>query len=185
MSDPKHVKVSKFLSLVLRHKPETIGLPLDEEGWADVDELLQKMAAHGRRVTRAVLDEVVANNNKKRFAFSEDGDRIRASQGHSIMVDLGLKSTEPPGVLFHGTVGRFLGQIMAEGLKPGQRQHVHLSKDRETAVIVGSRRGQAVVLEVDAAAMVEAGHEFFESANGVWLTDHVPPEFLQPTADEE
>lgn len=185
MSDPQHVKFSKFLSLVLRHKPETIGLSLDEEGWAEVDELLEKMADHGRRLSREVLDDCVANNNKKRFAFSEDGDRIRASQGHSISIDLGLEPADPPDVLFHGTVERFLGMIMAEGLRPQQRQHVHLSQDQETAVIVGSRRGKAIVLEVNAAAMVAAGHTFFLSVNGVWLTDHVPPEFLQPTVGAE
>ena len=172
------VRTSKFLSLILRHQPEKIGLSLDGEGWADIDDLLAKMAAHGRRLSREELDEVVANNNKKRFACSGDGLRIRASQGHSISIDLALEPVEPPAVLYHGTVERFLSSIESEGLVPGSRQHVHLSADVETATIVGKRRGRPIILEVDAAAMAQAGHRFYQSANGVWLTDRVPPEFV-------
>ena len=179
MDEKRTVKVSKFLSLVLRHQPETVGILLDEGGWVDVDELIAACAAKGRRFSRAELDFVVANNNKKRFAFSEDGRRIRASQGHSVAVTLGLPATAPPDVLYHGTAAATVPLILREGLKPMSRQDVHLSADVETAVRVGSRHGRPVVLEVDAAGLAAAGHEFRVSANGVWLTDKVPPERLR------
>ena len=174
------VRVSRFLSMVLRHRPETVGITLDEAGWTDVDELISACARRGRRFTRADLDHVVATNNKKRFAYSDDGRRIRASQGHSVEVDLGLVSAEPPGVLYHGTAAATLPVILREGLRPMSRQDVHLSADAETAVRVGSRHGRPVVLEVDAAGLAAAGHVFRVSANGVWLTDAVPPERLRP-----
>lgn len=169
---------SKFLSLILRHQPETIGLVLDENGWADVEELLRKANEFGRPISRQLLDQIVAENDKKRFAFDETGQRIRASQGHSIEIDLALTPVEPPPQLFHGTARRFVESIRQQGLLSGNRQHVHLSTDMKIAIKVGSRHGKAIVLSVDSMAMVQAGHVFFLSANGVWLTEHVPPRFL-------
>lgn len=176
--DPSLVPVSKFLSLVLRHRPQTIGLTLDEHGWADVGELLRKASAAGRTISRETLEEVVATNDKRRFAFSEDGGRIRASQGHSLEVDLQLEPVEPPETLYHGTARRNLESIRRRGLERRGRTHVHLSADRETALRVGRRHGQAIVLLVDSKAMSAAGHAFFRSQNGVWLASSVPPEFL-------
>jgi putative RNA 2'-phosphotransferase len=176
------VRVSRFLSMVLRHRPETVGITLDAAGWVDVDELIAACAAHGHRFSRADLDHVVATNNKKRFAYSDDGRRIRASQGHTVAVDLGLAPAAPPAVLYHGTAAATVPMILREGLRPMSRQDVHLSADAETAVRVGSRHGRPVVLEVDAAGLAAAGHVFRVSANGVWLTDRVPPERLRPLA---
>ncbi|MFJ1793797.1 RNA 2'-phosphotransferase [Kitasatospora griseola] len=178
--DEKHtVKTSKMLSRILRHDPGSVGVSLDAAGWVEVDTLLAALARHRRPLSRAQLDHVVATNNKRRFAYSEDGGSIRASQGHTVEVDLGLPATTPPDVLFHGTAERTLPYILAEGLRPMTRQDVHLSADTETAVRVGSRHGRPVVLEVDAAAMAAAGHEFRVSANGVWLTDAVPVPYLR------
>jgi len=173
------VRISRFLSMVLRHRPETVGITLDEGGWVDVDVLIAACAAAGRRFSRADLDHVVATNNKRRFAYSADGRRIRASQGHSVEVDLGLTAATPPDVLYHGTASTTVAAILREGLRPMNRQDVHLSADRETAVRVGARHGRPVVLEVDAASLAAAGHTFRVSANGVWLTDRVPPERLR------
>jgi putative RNA 2'-phosphotransferase len=172
------VKTSKFLSLVLRHKPELIGITLDLAGWVSVSELLRACEAHGRRLTLGQLREVVAGNDKRRFSFSEDGQRIRANQGHSLPVELGYSPAAPPGTLYHGTVRKFLPSISAEGLKKGARHHVHLSPDEETARRVGGRRGEPVLIKVESGRMHRDGHEFFRSANGVWLTEHVPPEYL-------
>jgi putative RNA 2'-phosphotransferase len=171
------VKVSKYLSKHLRHQPERIGLTLDEAGWVEIDVLIAAATAHGFRLTRDELDHVVAANDKQRFAI--DGTRIRASQGHSIDVDLGLPPATPPPYLYHGTVGRYLDAIRAEGLRPMNRHDVHLSADRETATRVGARRGRPVVLSVDAQAMHRDGHVFHVSANGVWLTRTVPPRYLR------
>ncbi|MFF9628508.1 MULTISPECIES: RNA 2'-phosphotransferase [Streptomyces] len=176
MDDRRTVKVSKYLSRHLRHQPERIGLVLDEQGWVAVDDLLRALARHGVPLTRTELEHVVATNDKRRFAL--DGDRIRASQGHTVAVDLGLPPAVPPSLLHHGTVAAALEAIRAEGLRPMNRHHVHLSPDRETAVRVGSRRGRPVVLTVDAGAMHRDGHVFHVSANGVWLTAHVPPRHL-------
>ncbi|MGW2398413.1 RNA 2'-phosphotransferase [Kitasatospora sp. NPDC001664] len=178
MDEKRGVRVSKTLSRVLRHDPASIGITLDEAGWVPVDTLLDALRRKGTRITRDELDHVVATNNKKRFAFSEDGSAIRASQGHSVAVDLGLAAAEPPAVLYHGTTGASLDAIFREGLRPMSRQDVHLSADTETAVRVGSRHGRPVVLTVDAAGLHAAGHEFRISANGVWLTDAVPPGYL-------
>ncbi|GAA2653418.1 RNA 2'-phosphotransferase [Streptomyces vastus] len=171
------VKVSKYLSKHLRHQPEQIGLTLDEGGWVEIETLMAAAAAHGFRFTRAELDQVVATNDKRRFAI--EGTRIRASQGHSVEVDLGLAPATPPAYLYHGTVARSLDAIRAEGLRPMNRHDVHLSADRETATRVGARRGRPVVLAVDAAAMHRDGHVFRVSANGVWLTTAVPPRYLR------
>jgi len=173
------IKISKFLSLVLRHQPETIGLTLDPAGWVEVDELLGAMTRHGRGISRDVLEEVVATNDKKRFSFSEDGLCIRASQGHSIEIELGYEPAEPPEMLFHGTAAQFVEAIWRDGLLKMQRHHVHLSDAIETARKVGERRGKAVIFVVAAKLMRDEGFEFFRSANGVWLTEHVPCRFLE------
>jgi putative RNA 2'-phosphotransferase len=177
MDDRRTVKVSKYLSKHLRHQPGRIGLVLDEGGWVEIDTLIAAAAAHGFPFTREELDHVVAANDKQRFAV--DGTRIRASQGHSVDVDLGLPPATPPPYLYHGTVARFLDAIRAEGLRPMDRHDVHLSADRETAARVGARRGRPVVLALDAGAMHRDGHVFHVSANGVWLTRAVPPEYLR------
>lgn len=177
MDDRRTVKVSKYLSKHLRHQPERLGLTPDEAGWVEIDTLITAAAAHGFRFTREELDHVVATNDKQRFAV--EGTRIRASQGHSIEVDLGLPPATPPPYLYHGTVARYLDAIRTEGLRPMNRHDVHLSSDRETATRVGARRGRPVVLSVDAAAMHHDGHVFHVSANGVWLTKAVPPRYLR------
>lgn len=169
----------EILSLVLRHQPDAIGLTLDENGWADVEELIRLANNSGRRLTRPLVESVVAENDKKRFALSEDGQRIRASQGHSIDVDLALSPAHPPHRLYHGTATRFLDSIHVGGLHSANRQHVHLSANIPTATKVGQRHGKPVVLVVRADQMAFAGHTFFLSANGVWLTERVPVEFLE------
>ncbi|MET8605072.1 RNA 2'-phosphotransferase [Streptomyces rubiginosohelvolus] len=185
MDERRTVKVSKYLSKHLRHQPERIGITLDENGWVGVETLLSAAALHGFAISRAELDHVVTVNDKRRFtvesdgAADVDGDRIRANQGHTVAVDLDLPPAEPPAYLYHGTVARVMDAIRAEGLRPMARHHVHLSPDRETATRVGARRGRPLVLTVDAGAMHRAGHVFRVSANGVWLADAVPPEFLR------
>lgn len=171
-------ETSKFLSYVLRHAPESIGITLDPQGWVAVDALLEAANRAGRVLDRATLVEVVATNDKRRFTLSPDGQRIRAAQGHSVEVGLGLEPCEPPPVLFHGTADRNLAAIAAEGLKPGSRQQVHLSADAETARRVGQRHGRPAVITVSAARMREAGFPFYRADNGVWLVDAVPPAFL-------
>ncbi|MQY12431.1 RNA 2'-phosphotransferase [Streptomyces sp. RB5] len=178
MDEKRLIRTSKRLSHCLRHDPAHYGVALDGAGWVEVDVLLKALAARGIRVSRADLDEVVAGNDKKRFAFSADGRRIRASQGHSITVDLGYEPVEPPAVLYHGTVGSALPQIRRDGLRPMNRHDVHLSADVATARRVGTRRGKPVVLTVDAARLHADGTEFRRSANGVWLVSQVPPEYL-------
>ncbi|MEU6545636.1 RNA 2'-phosphotransferase [Streptomyces sp. NPDC046859] len=177
MDERRTVKVSKYLSKHLRHQPQRIGLTLDEGGWVEIDTLIAAARAHGFPFTREELDHVVAANDKKRFAV--DGTRIRASQGHSVEVDLGLPAATPPPYLYHGTVAAHLDAIRAEGLRPMNRHDVHLSPDRDTATRVGARRGRPVVLSVDTGAMHRDGHVFHVSANGVWLTKAVPPEYLR------
>ncbi|MER5990230.1 RNA 2'-phosphotransferase [Streptomyces viridosporus] len=177
MDERRTVKVSQYLSRHLRHQPGRIGLSLDEGGWVEIDTLIAAAAAHGFPFTREELDHVVAVNDKRRFAV--EGSRIRASQGHSVEVDLGLPPAAPPPYLYHGTVARALDAIRAEGLRPMDRHDVHLSADRETATRAGARRGRPVVLSVDAAAMHRDGHVFRVSANGVWLTRAVPARYLR------
>lgn len=177
MDERRTVKVSKYLSKHLRHQPERIGLTLDGAGWVEIGTLITAAAAHGFPFTRDELDHVVAANDKKRFAV--EGTRIRASQGHSIDVDLALPAAIPPPYLYHGTVARYLEAIRAEGLRPMNRHDVHLSADRETATRVGARRGRPVVLTVDTAAMHRDGHVFHVSPNEVWLTKAVPPRYLR------
>jgi putative RNA 2'-phosphotransferase len=183
---PVQVRLSKRLSRVLRHAPGSVGLTLDEQGWVPVSELLDALSTHGSPVTRPQLGAVVAGNDKSRFAVAvgPDGvERIRASQGHSkrVAVDLGLPPVTPPDVLFHGTPAANRESILAEGLRPGSRHHVHLSIDVPTALTVGRRHSaDVVVLRVCAAELAAAGHVFHRSDNGVWLTAHVPPGFLAP-----
>ncbi|MEV0715990.1 RNA 2'-phosphotransferase [Asanoa sp. NPDC050611] len=179
--DADLVRVSKRLSAVLRHRPASVGLALDPQGWVDVDTLLVALAAHGTPVTRDALDAVVAGNDKRRFAVDTlDGrDRIRASQGHSVPVALGLPDRPPPPRLFHGTSAAAVPSILRAGLVKGRRHAVHLSVDVRTAHVVGARRsGRVALLVIDAAAMATAGHRFQCSANGVWLTAYVPPTFI-------
>lgn len=178
ISEKENTHISKFLSLVLRHKPDEIGLALDDNGWADVAELITKSTAAGIQLTPVILEHIVASNAKKRFAFNEAGDRIRANQGHSVNIELALAPVQPPPILFHGTADRFLSSIMEQGLLKQERQHVHLSADIDTAISVGRRHGRPVVLEIEAMQMFNEGHEFFLSDNGVWLTDRVPKEYL-------
>lgn len=171
-------RVSKRLSYVLRHAPDSIGLELDRAGWVRVDDLLRALAGAGMRLSREQLEQVVGSDDKQRFAFDDTGTRIRASQGHSLPVDLGYLPQAPPDVLFHGTPLRTLDAVLAEGLHRRRRHAVHLSPDTATAAAVGSRRGRHVVLVVDAAAMAADGAGFTRSANGVWLTDAVAPQYL-------
>ncbi len=173
-------KTSKFLSLILRHQPDKIGLTLDKAGWASTAELVAKAQAAGVALTAAQVQEIVATNDKQRFELSPDGERIRASQGHSLQVDLGLAPQTPPDRLYHGTTLRFLGSILREGLKRQGRQHVHLSVDIATATKVGQRHGKPIVLEVDTGLMHKNGFVFFLSENNVWLTEDVPPQYLKP-----
>lgn len=172
------VSISKFLSLVLRHRPETIGLVLDEEGWADVDALLRQADAAGVALDREVLHRVVAGSDKQRFALSKDGRRIRANYGHSIPVELGLEPVVPPAVLFHGTATRFLDAIRRQGLVSRGRNYVHLSPDEATAQNVGQRHGRPVVLRIQATRMHEQGFQFYRATDGTWLTERVPVRYL-------
>lgn len=180
MTMNKHlITVSKFLSKHLRHEPEGLGLTLEPGGWVRVEDLLVGAAKAGFAITRAELDAVVADNDKRRFSFDESGLKIRANQGHSTEVDLQLTEVEPPPQLFHGTVQRFVDAILVEGLKKMDRHDVHLSKDVQTATIVGSRRGKPVILLIDSRQMAADGFKFRVSDNGVWLTDHVPAKYIR------
>jgi len=175
MNNKNIKKISKFLSLLLRHKPESIGLRLDKNGWAEIDELIEK--SKNIRLTQALIERVVEQDDKQRFIIK--GNRIRANQGHSIAIDLALNAVTPPEVLYHGTAMHFLDSIMKIGLTKQKRQYVHLSKEIETATHVGMRHGKVVILEVDAKRMYEEGYLFYLSENGVWLTDVVPKEFIK------
>jgi putative RNA 2'-phosphotransferase len=169
----------KFLSLVLRHKPATIGLILNPQGWADIDSLLSGCRKKGLELDRETLERIVEADDKQRFQFSLDGLNVRACQGHTIPVDLDLEPIVPPDRLYHGTTERFLPSILKRGLVKGRRHHVHLSLDIEAGLKVGSRRGPASVLEIRSGEMHRSGLRFYLSANGVWLTDHVPPQYLR------
>ena len=168
---------SKFLSLILRHKPETIGIKIDEHGWADVSELISGISKT-RPFDMKMLEEIVRTDSKQRYSFNEDKTLIRANQGHSIPVDVELEKKTPPEFLYHGTGEKFVSSIDKEGLLSKSRLYVHLSKDTETAVKVGSRHGKPVVYRVEAGKMADDGYEFFLSVNGVWLTKAVPAEYL-------
>lgn len=180
----RHTRVSKFLSLVLRHRPEKIGVTLDREGWVSVTRLLDAIEAHGLSLTPDELREIVRTNDKQRFSLSPDGLSIRANQGHSVEVELGYEPEPPPTVLYHGTAGRFLSSIKRQGLVRGRRHHVHLSEQEDTAAAVGRRYGRPAVLRVASGEMQRDGHLFFRSANGVWLTERVPARYITFGGDE-
>ena len=179
MNEKETKRISKFMSLILRHEPQKIGIKLDSAGWVDVDQFLSAMKRHGKKIDRDVLNYVVESNDKQRFSFSEDGTRIRATQGHSVKVDLGYQPAEPPEILFHGTPTKFVETIRGTGLKKVGRHHVHLHHDQKLATQVGGRRGKPVLLKVWAKKMFDANFEFFVTENQVWLTDHVPAEFIE------
>ena len=180
------VRTSKFLSLVLRHKPELIGMQLDPDGWLEIDALVRNANRRGNSITLEMLHDAVATDDKQRFSLSEDGLSIRANQGHSVPdINLNLVSTAPPDELFHGTVQKFLRPIHLHGLTKRSRNHVHLSSNPETARKVGARRGKPVILTIAAKRMHGAGYEFFLSANQVWLTDHVPTDFIKFPMDHD
>lgn len=178
MNPKKEKSISKLLSLVLRHQPEIIGIELGPGGWTPVESLLAGLQEKGRGISWEELSFVVDNNPKKRFSFNEDRTLIRANQGHSVPVDLGLEPLAPPEILFHGTAERNLDSIRQHGLEKKNRHHVHLSPDPDTARQVGQRHGKPLVFRIRAAEMASAGHIFYRSENGVWLTNAVPPGFL-------
>jgi len=170
---------SRFLSLVLRHKPDNIGIKLDKSGWVSVNQLLEQMKIHGREISFQDLKNIVAFNDKKRFEFNDYSTKIRASQGHSIKVNLDLKSERPPTKLYHGTVEKAVNSILDKGLDKMKRHAVHLSEDIDTANIVGGRRGKPIILEINSQAMYADNIKFYKSKNGVWLTDNVPPKYIK------
>lgn len=178
MNEKQINTASKYLSLLLRHQPEKIGLQLDENGWASVEELLLKWDGPVI-LDYTSLEHIVSTNNKKRFSFDESGQKIRASQGHSIGIDLQLEPQSPPDVLYHGTVEKYLASIRSQGLLKMDRQHVHLSMDEGTATAVAQRRGKPVLLQIRSGDMQASGYSFFLSANSVWLTEHVPVDYIQ------
>lgn len=180
MNEKQLIELSKFLSLVLRHQPETIGIHLDENGWVNVDELLEKSNKFGKPFDKETLFHLVATNSKKRFALNETKEKIRASQGHSVNVDLGYVPQNPPTYLYHGTGEKSVASILISGLEKRSRQHVHLSLDLETALKVGERHGKPFVFLVHSEKMFADNFQFFLSENGVWLTDHVPLKYLEP-----
>ena len=171
---------SKFIALILRHRPEAVGIALDEHGWAKVDELIDGINAAGNhRLTKELLEEIVRTDEKQRYAFNEDHTLIRANQGHSVSVDVELTEMEPPPVLYHGTGQKYADSIDRQGLIPKTRLYVHLSADTETAHKVGSRHGKPVIYRVDCQRMAADGFVFYRSVNGVCLTRKVPPKYLQ------
>jgi putative RNA 2'-phosphotransferase len=183
LSEKENTRISKFLSLVLRHQPQHIGILLDEQGWTDVNLLINQAQKKGLRLNPEILTYVVETNAKKRFAFNDDHSKIRASQGHSVEVDLNYVPQVPPAVLYHGTGTQSVNTILTSGLQKMKRQHVHLSADIETAVKVGRRHGKPAVLKVAALEMAEKGFLIYLSDNGVWLTDQVPANFISLEAD--
>jgi putative RNA 2'-phosphotransferase len=178
MEEKQLTKISRNLSSILRHNPHKIGLELDKQGWGSVAHILARMKIAGEPLTMEMLIEVVETNNKKRYAFNEDFTMIRANQGHSVEVELGYEAQEPPAILFHGTAYKYVQSIKNQGIIKGKRHHVHLSTDETTAKKVGQRHGSPVILKVKAKEMHEAGYVFFQSENGVWLTDFVPITFI-------
>lgn len=179
MNEKHKTKISKFLSLILRHKPEEVGLSLEENGWVKVADLQKVCADYGMFFTLQELEEVVATNDKKRFSFNETKTKIRASQGHSLEVEIEFERKIPPEILYHGTAEKYLSAIFASGLQKMNRHHVHLSADKETARKVGARHGKPIIFEIKTATMIAEGFDFFVSANGVWLVAEVPPKFLE------
>lgn len=179
MNEHQRKKISKFLSLILRHKPEIVNLNLDEKGWANVKELMEKCSSHSVNFTAEELDEVVQTNDKKRFIFNEDKTRIRANQGHSVDIDLALNPQQPPEFLYHGTAKANLDSILDKGIEKRNRQHVHLSSDKETAIKVGMRHGKAIILTIMTGQMYKDGFLFYLSENNVWLTDFVDSKYIK------
>ena len=180
MVDKKgYTQLSKFLSLVLRHNPDAIGIELDSNGWADVKDLIEKMNSSGKHIDLETLEAIIETSSKKRFRFNEDKSLIRASQGHSIEIDLGYEAKVPPRRLFHGTGAKYVDSIYESGIQKRNRHHVHLSKDIETALSVGQRHGRPVVFEILTDEMTQEGFDFYESENGVWLTDEIPARFIR------
>lgn len=178
MTEQDKKRIGKFLSLVLRHDPSKIGIELDENGWANVQELIEKCKKHRCNFSLEELEEIVETNDKQRYSFNEKRNKIRANQGHSIDIDLALSPSDPPDFLYHGTATRFLSSIMEQGIIKGSRQHVHLSKDKETAEKVGSRHGKVIVLTIMTGKMHEDGILFYQSDNGVWLTDYIDVKYI-------
>ena len=174
------VKLGRFISLILRHKPETKDLKLDKNGWADTKELIEKISKSGREIDFKTLERIVNENNKKRYSFNETKTKIRAVQGHSIKVNLELKEVVPPAILYHGTAFKNLENIKKQGIKKMNRQHVHLSADVETAKNVATRHsGKYIILEIDTVTMLKENYKFYLSENKVWLTDFVPSKFIK------
>lgn len=171
--------IGKLMSLALRHNPKVLNLELDNNGWASVDELIKGLNKKNISMDMERLTHLVESNDKKRYRFNEDKTKICANQGHSIKIDLKLEAVEPPYTLYHGTVQKFMESIRKTGLQKQNRHHVHLSATTDTAISVGSRRGKPVILKVNAKKMHLEGHAFYLSDNGVWLTDHVPPEYIE------
>ncbi|KZN64697.1 hypothetical protein N473_12970 [Pseudoalteromonas luteoviolacea CPMOR-1] len=169
-------KISKYLSLVLRHKPELANLQLNSQGWACINDLINN--SHEHSLSLELIQSIVDSNDKQRFVISEDGTMIRANQGHSIEVDLALEAAIPPNILFHGTASRFIESIKGIGLVKGQRHHVHLTQSTDTALKVGGRYGKPVLLGIDAKTMHVQGAQFYKTQNNVWLVDHVPFKYL-------
>jgi putative RNA 2'-phosphotransferase len=181
MNSGEKIKISKFLSLVLRHSPETVGIVLDENGWTNVDILIEKSNLYGIKLDKIKLKQIVETNSKKRFAFNKTFDNIRANQGHSVKIDLGYKPCKPPYILYHGTGEKSADSILQTGIYKQDRHHVHLSSTVETALQVGQRHGKPVVFEVLSEQMYNDKYEFFLSENGVWLTEYVPVKYLKKT----
>ena len=175
----KYDKLSKFISLILRHKPEAVNITLDEHGWADIEELIAGINGTGRKINMDILEKIVSSDDKQRYSFNHDKTLIRANQGHSIPVDVELKEQEPPEYLYHGTAARFLDSIANEGLKPMSRLYVHLSKDIDIALNVGKRHGNPVILRIHTGDMYRDGYKFYLSENGVWLTKKVDAKYFE------
>lgn len=175
--------ISKFLSLILRHRPQMVGIELGKNGWVETEELLNAIQKNGRNISLEDVRRVVATNDKQRFAFNEDESLIRANQGHSVKIELNYDAVKPPRVLYHGTAEKYMNGIRREGLRKMRRHHVHLSSSIETASKVGVRHGRLVLLQVDAEGMYKSGIVFYCSENGVWLTEHVPPQFISELSD--
>ncbi|PIT51407.1 RNA 2'-phosphotransferase [Snodgrassella alvi] len=175
----KTSQTSKFLSYILRHQPEAIGLTLNPDGWVNIDTLIKQANLHGETLNREIIDEIVQTSDKKRFTISENGQNIRAAQGHSTkQVDIAYSEQKPPEFLYHGTATRFLNSINQQGLLPGSRHYVHLSTDAETATTVGARHGKPVILQINALTMFQAGYKFYLADNGVWLTQTIPAKYF-------
>lgn len=173
------VKMGKYISLILRHKPEIINLKIDEHGWANVDELLKGINDSGRYISKEMLNMIVETNDKKRYQYNNDHTKIRANQGHSIRVDVELHEKVPPDVLYHGTAQEYLDKIRKSGIRKMNRLYVHLSKDMETAMRVGKRHGQPIVLIINTKAMINDGYKFYYSNNGVWLCDNIAYSYIE------